>query len=369
MHIVLDGSPLTIATGGIRRYTEQLAVALQKLPHDDEITLACDRPLLNASVLADNGIRVIDEPARGWRKRWWSLGAGSACRSMGASVFHGTDFTVPYLHPCASVLTIHDLSPWRYPRWQPEAGRIRQRTPWLLRLGRADMVITVSEAVRRETITRFSLAEEQVVTTPLAADERFRPVSGALPPAGLVAAHAPEDFFKKPWFLFVGTIEPRKNVATLIQAWEELSAGEANLCIVGRLRADGVPIPVKPGLRWMPAASDEDLIWLYTHATAVLYPSHYEGFGLPVLEAMQCGAPVVTGDSPALAELVGDAGIVLPPNDARAWTSAMRRILDDSSLRPVLSTKALNRSAAFRWSDTARRTREVYREAITRFGR
>lgn len=371
MQIVLDGSPLTVATGGIRRYTEELAVSLRVLGEDDEITLICDRPLHDTARLSAAGIRVVDSPARGWRKRWWSLGASSACRERNAAVFHGTDFTVPYQHRCPCVLTIHDLSPWRFPHWQPQSARIRRRTPLLLRLGMADMVTTPSEAIRQEALERFALDPSRVVATPLAADSRFRPwpKSAAAPPFAKGSAGSAFDWSQR-YFLFVGTNEPRKNLATLTEAWAQLRPeGRPHLCIAGRMRDDGFPIPDKPGLTWLGSVDDGHLPWLYSHATAVLYPSHYEGFGLPVLEAMQCGSPVVAGDAPALAELVRDAGILLPPDNVLLWREAMQSIADNEVFRNELAASALRRAALYSWEATARRTRGVYQEAIARFGR
>ncbi len=371
MRIVLDGSPLTVESGGIRRYTEELALALKAQDEEDEIALVCDRPLLSAGQLRAAGVQVFDQPATGWRKRWWSLGATSAARAFSASVFHGTDFTVPYCHRHPAVLTIHDLSPWRFPEWQPQAGRIRRRTPWLLRLGTADMVITVSESIRQEAIERFSLAPDRVVATPLAANSRFRPCldDRTAPPLtanpGVEGSWPPEGYF-----LFVGTNEPRKNLATLIQAWVQLRRqGRPQLWIVGRMREDGFPIPPIRGIRALGNLPDDDIVRLYSRALAVLYPSFYEGFGLPVLEAMQCGAPVLVGNIPALRELVQDAGLLLPPADIRDWRDAMQSLVDDETRAFHLARGVLKRAQAFSWKATAAVTRLVYREAIARFGR
>ncbi|MCU0227047.1 MAG: glycosyltransferase family 4 protein [Bryobacterales bacterium] len=363
MHIVLDGSPLTVASGGIRRYTMELARALSALAFDDQVTLLCDRPLVGLPLPTSSGIQVVAQAASGWRKRWWSLGVSSAARQLQASVFHGVDFTVPYLHRHPAVMTIHDLSPWRFPHWQPAASRIRRRTPWLLRLGLADMVITVSEAVRLEVLDTFRLNPDQVVAIPLAADACFRPH----PPS---AQHPDNSTVAKPYFLYVGTNEPRKNLLTLVEAWRQLPAPQRpELWIVGRMREDGFQLPLLDGLRNLGMAPDTALAPLYANALATMYPSVYEGFGLPVLEAMQCGSPVVVGDCPALRELATGAAILLPPDRVPDWRDAMQRVVQDAELRSTLRTRSLQRSAAFSWRSTAERTRLVYQEAIARFGR
>ncbi len=356
MHIVLDGSPLTVESGGIKRYAMQLALALRELPYGDQVTFLCDRPILKAGPVVRAGIQVHDQPATGWRRRWWSLGVSSVAEDVNATVFHGVDFAVPYRHRHPAVMTIHDLSPWRYSQWQPEAKRIRRRTPWLLRLGMADMVTTVSEAVREEVIDYFQLDPQRVVATPLAADARFRPVSCAGPPPR--------------FFLFVGTNEPRKNLTTLVEAWRQLpSEGRPELWIAGRMREDGMPLPQLPGLVELGVVPDEELAPLYSSAIATVYPSVYEGFGLPVLEAMQCGSPVVAGNCPALREVAGNAGMLLPPEIPSLWRDALQQLAANDTLRKEMQIQSLQRSAAFTWRATAEKTRLVYLEAISRFGR
>lgn len=147
-------------------------------------------------------------PAGAAERRWWLWGIRQAIRQTGAQLFHGTNFEVPYLGSTPAILTIHDLSPWRERAWQihrhnADADRVRWRTPWLVRLRRARMILTVSEAVRREVIEHFGVSPDRVRAVPLAASSHFR----RLPPT----SPAP-----RPFFLFVATLEPRKNVAALI---------------------------------------------------------------------------------------------------------------------------------------------------------
>lgn len=368
MRIVLDGSPLTVETGGIRRYTEELAIALRALGHGDEVLLLSDRPLRNPARVIAGGAAVRDDPPRGWRKRWWSLGLASECVRWNASVFHGTDFAVPYLHRRPAVMTVHDLSPWRYPQWQPHAGRIRRRTPWMLRFGMADMVITVSQAVREEIVAHFRIPPDRTAVTPLAADERFHPEGGTAPPG--LSAHRGEDGRTPPFFLFAGTLEPRKNLDTLLSAWKETwPQTRTMLVIAGRLRQDMQAPQPAPGLLWLRDVTDDQLVWLYAHAEAVVYPSHYEGFGLPVLEAMQCGAPVVISRAKALEELAGDTGLRFGADDPRGLGEALLHLSQNTALRQEQRERSLKRAAMFSWKKTAEATRMVYEEARRRFER
>src|ERR1700761_1870251 len=182
-------------------------------------------------------------------------------------------------------MTFHDLSPWMDPSWHAEAGRVRKRTPTLLRLGLATMLITPSEAVRKAVIDRFHLQRDRVVAVPHAATACFRPTPA--PP------NTP------PYLLYVGTLEPRKNVGLIFDLWRELRREHPiDLVLLGRRRADFPEIPPEPGLRIEGLAEERDLPRWYSGAAAVLYPSLYEGFGLPVLEAMQCGALVLASRDP-----------------------------------------------------------------------
>jgi glycosyltransferase involved in cell wall biosynthesis len=263
----------------------------------------------------------------------------------GIDLFHGLDFTVPYRPMRPSVMTLHDLSPWLERR--PEAARIRKRTPLLLRLGLANMIVTPSEAIRRAAIERFALTEDRVVAVPLAASRAFRPVVSP-PPV-------------RPFFLYVGTLEPRKNLTRLIEAWREVRRQhDVDLVLAGAARADFVLPAAEPGLTVLGITPEADLPQLYSSALACVYPSLYEGFGLPVLEAMQCGAVVVTSRDPAIAEVCGDAAIQVDATDVRALAEALAAVARAPESFGELRSRALARASEFTWAHTARRTREVY---------
>lgn len=258
-------------------------------------------------------------------------------------------------------MTLHDLSPWRSEEWTSEQGggggeadssRIRRRTPILLRLGLASMVITHSEAVRREAIGRFRIDPGRIVAVPLAASEAFRRV-----------ACPPDD---PPYFLFVGTLEPRKNVFGVIEAWREVrKCSEVDLVLAGHIR-EGFPKPApEPGLRLLGAVEEAELPRLYSGALACVYLSHYEGFGLPVLEAMQCGAIVVASRDPAILEVSGEAAglgaaVHVDATDTRALAEALMAIARSPENFDAMRARALGRAREFSWRMTARRTREVY---------
>ncbi|MEO5925802.1 MAG: glycosyltransferase family 1 protein [Bryobacteraceae bacterium] len=350
MTFALDGTPLTEPTGGVARYTWELARSLADLYPGDDYWLLSDQtfamPLDRPSNLHGGG-----RPQSAIDRRWWLWGLQHEMQRRRVQLFHGTDFSVPYVpRGRPSVMTVHDLSPWMDASWNHATSRVRSRTPLLLRLGLAKMVITPSEAVRKATIEQFQLAPETVVSVPHAARELFHPVEAAPTPV--------------PYFLFVGTLEGRKNISGLIEAWRAIREQvPVELWLVGRMR-EGFSIPEHEGLRHLSGIDDAALPGLYSGATAFVYPSHYEGFGLPVLEAMQCGCPVITSNDPAITEVAGEAAIHVDAADVAALSAAMRTLLTDASARDRLRASGLQRAAQFHWRETARRTREVYAAAL-----
>jgi glycosyltransferase involved in cell wall biosynthesis len=266
-------------------------------------------------------------------------------------LFHGTNFAVPYFSRRPTVMTIHDLSPWLNPAWHAGADRVRRHTPRMI--GLATMIITLTQAVKREVIERFRVAPERIAVTPLAAASAFRPI--LKPPA-------------KPYFVFVGTLEPRKNIPMLLDAWRRVKRGQhVDLVLAGRRRSDFPAIAPEAGLRILGETPEADLPVLYSNAVAAIYASEYEGFGLPVLEAMQCGAPVIVSRDPALTEVSG--GAALPVSNAEEMAAAMKSLMGESVERVIRSALSLLRASEFSWGATARLTHDVYREAIARFGR
>lgn len=351
--IALDATPLTLPSGGERRYTEELTRALAQGFPDDALWLLSDQSFeFSAAGLAN--VRTGRGPRNMMERRWWLWGLQGEISRLGIEVFHGTDFAVPYLPVRPSVMTLHDLSPWMDPSWHVHADRVRTRTPMLLRLGLATMVITHSESVRRKAMERFHLAADRVVAVPLAAATHFRA--------------SPTQRNGVPYLLYVGTLEPRKNIGLLLDVWREIRKScQIDLVLAGRHRPDYPEIPAEPGLRLTGLAREEDLAGLYSGALAAVYPSLYEGFGLPVLEAMQCGAAVITSQDPSISEVAAGAAIQLDAGDQRAWIDAVRALIDNPDQLRELREKALARAAAYSWNRTARLTREVYEQAIRRF--
>jgi glycosyltransferase involved in cell wall biosynthesis len=350
MRVAIEAASLALTSGGLARYTSELSLALARGFPDDEFYLVSDQAFSMPAGAPPN-LRRGGAPRNMLERRWWLWGLDREVARLGADVVHGPDFAVPYLKRRPSVLTIHDLSPWMDEGWHHAADRVRRRTPLLLDLGVATMVITPGQTVRKQAIERFRLAPEQVAAIPEAAASRFQPT------------RAPEG---PPYFLFVGTLEPRKNLPMLVEAWREVRREiAADLVIAGRARADAPEIGEEPGLRLLGEVPDGQLPSLYSGAIALVYPSLYEGFGLPVLEAMQCGACVIA--SRALEEVGGDA--VEYADDAAALAAAMRQAAGRPEWRAERQERSLARAREFSWDRAACLTHEVYLEARRRFGR
>jgi glycosyltransferase involved in cell wall biosynthesis len=353
MKIALDATPLTVPSGGAKRYTEELSLALAANFPEDEFWLLSDQPF-DPLANAPPNLKTGRGPRNLLERRWWLWGLQGEISRLGIHVFHGTDFSVPYLPVRPSVMTFHDLSPWLNFSWHAEADRVRNRTPMLLRLGLATMLITHSEAVKKQAVERFHLQADRVVAVPLAATRHFRPVA------------AQRDC--PPYLLYVGTLEPRKNVILLLEVWREVRKNHpVELVLAGRRREDFPEISPESGLYLRGLTPEQELPQLYSNALACLYPSYYEGFGLPVLEAMQCGAAVIASNDPAISEVAGDAAILLEPNDQRVWIQTLESLLANPQRLPVMRERALARAAQFSWSKTAKLTREVYGQAAERF--
>jgi glycosyltransferase involved in cell wall biosynthesis len=352
MRVAIEAAALSLSSGGLARYTVELSTALARTFPDDQFYLISDQPFPMPPGAPANLARG-GGPRNAIERRWWLWGIGNEMRRLGADLMHGPDFAVPYLGRRPSVLTLHDLSPWMDTGWHHASGRVRRRTPVLLELGIATMVITPGEAVRKQAIDRFRLKPDRVVAVPEAAASWLKPEGGRVPA-------------EPPYFLFVGTLEPRKNVAMLLEAWRAVRRRQAvDLVLAGRRRADFPELAAEPGLRLLGEVPDSDLAGLYSNAAAFVYPSHYEGFGLPVLEAMQCGACVI--GSSAVAEAGGDAAAYA--DDAAALVEAMEAALTRPEWRAERRERSLARAREFSWERTARMTYEVYLEARRRFAR
>lgn len=249
------------------------------------------------------------------------------------------------------IVTVHDLAIYRHPEWFPPGQPLATRVVVPRSLRRAQALIAVSESTARDCVELFGVARSRITVVPHGVAARFRPVPGR-------RLDLPEGYV-----LFVSTLEPRKNLPTLLDAWAALEP-RPPLVVGGGWgwRHDEIEARLAsapPGVTLLGPVDPDDLPALYAGAACLAHPAWYEGFGLPVLEAMACGTPVVCSDTSSLPEVGGDAVLYAPPGDRAAWTAALRRVLDDPALAADLSARGRERAAAFTWGRAAEATWSV----------
>ncbi len=366
--ITLDVSAAVHRRAGLGRYAESLTHALAELlPERLALFYNAEQgiePLEGLEALPSHTVALGYKP---WRMLVW---AGQLARVSfnrlvpDTTLFHATEHLLMPLPGIPTVLTVHDLIFRHLPEHHKHLNRWYLNVTMPLYCRRADHIIAVSEATRRDLMAAYNLPREKISVIHEAADLRFVPQ----PEKGVAAVRAhyglPEDFL-----LYVGTIEPRKNLVRLLHVWEGLyAAGEAPpLVIVGKRGwlSDDFFIaleesPSREAVILTGYVLDMDLPTIYAAATAFVFPSLYEGFGLPPLEAMACGTPVACGDGSSLPEVVGDAALLFDPTDEEAMERDLRRLLSDAGLREELRERGLRRAAQFSWERTARETLVVY---------
>jgi glycosyltransferase involved in cell wall biosynthesis len=386
MRIGLDGLPLTEPKTGVGHYTFELARALAGLKPSSllELVYPSTYPLINP-VADEGGVALRDNlevnrvPVGALGRHWWSAGLPRYIRSRKLDLFHGTNYDVPMWRQCATVLTIHDLSHRLHPETHEKrsVSRARRRLPVMART--ANAIITPTESVRREVCELMKISSEKVFAIPEAPRACFRPMGFAETEAVRRRVGVGDDFL-----LTVGTLEPRKNLSVPVSAFAEVARAlpQRNLKLViaggrgwlsGPLFAAIERSPVRERILLTDYLHDEDLRALYASCRAFIYPSLYEGFGLPPLEAMACGAPVIVSRISALMETTGDAAWHFDPQNVGDLAQRIIELVEDDNggdgenLRRRLSIVGQRRAAEFSWENTARLTWNVYEEAWRRF--
>lgn len=372
MRIGLDGYPLVSPKTGVGHYTFELATELARLAPDHafELIAPADFPAeLLAQVSSYPNLRAVSVKTNLITGRWWAVGLPRYVRRAGLDLFHGTNYEVPLRHRERNVLTVHDLSLFTHPETHDKriARRSRRRLPIMLRS--AARIITPTEAVKLELIERFQIDPDVVTVTPEAPRKTFQPVPVSETVEVKQGLGIADDFI-----LFVGTIEPRKNLLTLVRAFAELlrnTEHQPQLVIAGpkgwlttefdREVAEG---NFGDRLRLLGYVCDDDLRALFSSCQAFVYPSLYEGFGLPPLEAMACGAPVIASRIAAHIETLGAHAHLVEPDDAHALAKVIATLLENPHERERLSRSGLEHAARFSWEETARLTLRVYGELL-----
>ncbi len=356
LRVAIDATPLVVPLGGTARYVVELVAALSAQFPNDEFHLISDQASWTLPERLGRLANVIREPPqwRGLWGSWWTTGLPWELHRRGIDLFHGTDFSVPYVPLTPSVMMIHDLSPWKQPPIRPLGSeRVRHRTPYLLRI--ATHIVTPTQAIRAELAATFAVSLNRITAVPLAAFD----------PGDHTTADEPR--VTPPYILYIGALDARKNVQTLVAAWRRARAHVNDLSLVLAVPPRGEAPPDEPGLHRFAGLTDAEVTQLLSGAMAFVYPSLYEGFGLPVLEAMRTGVPVITSNDPAITEVAGGAAVQVDVTSAETLAQAILSVVTSSVAQGRLGNEGKKRAAEFSWRRTAQRTRDVYAETIERF--
>ncbi len=374
MHVAINAHLLahtsSFRRAGISHYVEQTLLELGKIDRANRYTVYTTRGLNGAALGLPPNFRVVPSrlPTINPRVRipWEQLLAPLLLRQSGAQLFHGVHSVVPFASPVPSVVTVHDLAFIRFSQTFRAYNRAYLDLATRLSVRRAARVLVVSEHTKREVVGILGVPEERVVVTPNAARAHFRP-----PEPQRLAAFRAKKGLPERFVLYVGTLEPRKNLPTLLEAYAEVARRHDAPLIVGGGKGwlyDAVfqrleELGLREQVRFVGYIEEEELPLWYAAATVFVFPSIYEGFGMPPLEAMACGTPVITSNSSSLPEVVGEAGLMAPPDDPAAFAAAIDQVLSDAGLRAELRERGLAQAARFTWRTTAERTLAAY-EAV-----
>ncbi|HEY1291731.1 MAG TPA: glycosyltransferase family 1 protein [Chloroflexota bacterium] len=356
MRIAFDVSALSAPHSGVATYTRNLAHHLSSQQHDQVL------PMTHSSLLRGLGQRALPINKTLWMQALLPL----QLSRVAADVCHFTNSVASWWTPCPSIVTIHDMTLWMFPRYHPRRRLLAMRPFIPSGARRAQAIIAVSAATKRDVVRTLRVPESKVHVIYEAAAPQFRPLASG----GAVEAVRRKYGLPESFILYVGTIEPRKNLVRLFQAFDQVRrhgcrscalvlvghrgwSDAAILASVERLQLDGA-------VRVLGHAPTDDIVSLYNLAEVVVLPSLYEGFGLPVIEAMACGTPVVTSPNGSLAEIAGNAAEFVDPTQVDSIAAGLRAVLCDRDKWDALHRAGLERAAQFSWEATAEQTRQVY---------
>lgn len=365
MRIAIDARLVSYAVGGISQYTIRLVRALAATSTDDEILVLESQKAGPGTPWPDavRQVKLITPP----HNRLEQITLPMELLRVPADLLHSPDFIPPFRRRCRSVITIHDLAFLRFPHLlMAESARYYGQVDRAVRS--AEQIVAVSYSTRQDLLDLLEVDPQKITVIYSAAAPECRPLDPAEAQERRAQLDLPERFI-----LFVGTLEPRKNLPTLLEAlprvWKEhriplvVVGGKGWLYESVYMTLDRLRL-TEEQVHLVGAIPSQQLAYYYGCASCLVMPSLYEGFGLPALEAMACGTPVVVSNVSSLPEIVGDAGLLVDPEDVEGLADTLIRLLSDEKLRRRLGQLGIQRAATFSWERTARETLAVYRRAV-----
>jgi len=365
MRLFIDGIPLLVRSAGVKNYLFHWIVHLRRLLGRDQVSLF---PFLDELPELDHEGSIADPPGTLARQALFfalNLGPNHAATLMASpgGIFHATKLLYPPRHHRLTA-TLHDLTCWLLPQFHQPANVAAEKRFCQHIWKQADGLIAVSESTRRDAVTLLNLNPDVIQVIYPGVAETFFTASAD---TALRLKHG----LRRPYALYVGTIEPRKNLDLLLDVWASLPASileEFELVVAGPKGWQSgrtlARLTVTAGVRYLAYVPEPDLPGLTAGATIFVYPSHYEGFGFPVMQALAAGVPVITSNVSSLPEVTGGAAALIDPHSPAELSSALTRLLTSPALRTQLSVAGRMQAQSFRWDRCARQSVEFFERIL-----
>lgn len=375
MLIGVNAMQVRAAKSGVGQYIHSLLESAVRQAPDDDFLVYCNQanepnyqyPAANSRTK----VWGLSNAKRPVRLAYENVFLPGEIRRDGIDVFHGASNFLPPRKVCPYVVSIHDLSYHVHPERCPAARRYYWYAMTARTVKVADYIMTISQNSLRDIVRFFPEAESRVRVISLAANPRFTPLPETRS-ENAELKRLESELQGRPYVLYLGTLEPGKNVVRTVQAFDEIAGRFPDHLLILAGDKGWLFDPVfeaisqathKDRIRYVGHVGDHEAVALFNYADLFVFPSLYEGFGLPPLEAMQCGCPVVTSDRSSIPEVVGDAALQVNPESVPALAAAMEKVLTSEAVRQEMREAGLARAALFSWDKCARETLDVYRQA------
>ena len=372
MRVGIDATALPAQPVGAGNYIIQFIKTLARISTNYELIIFAHQNKRDLFEIPDDTNlhwELVADKSPMRRLLWEQTSFPGLVRRAGIDLLHSLHYTQPVLLKCPSIVTIHDMTFFLFPQLHTRPKRFFFPNAIRTSVRRADALVAISESTRQDSIRLLGVPPEKIFTTQLGVNDEF----GVINDQKLLDRVQEKYKLPKAFILYVGLVEPRKNVPALIRAYKSLVDGgiQYDLVIVGRygwmyqeVFKQTEELGLQDRIQFTGYVPQFDLPIVYNLASLFVYPTRYEGFGFPALEAMACGTPVITSRVSSLPEIVGDAGVLVSPEDEQALAAAMGEVLSDKSLFDRLRKKGIQRAKYFTWERTALETLKVYQHVL-----